>query len=244
MSPYKKVNAVRRGQQAQWLACLVLPALALFSFAQSSAPSSLAAGVPITRELSGGQSHSYQVTLAQGQYLQISVEQRGCDVAVVLRGADGAARAEADFDSGLRGQEILALVTTAACNCQLEVRSKSKTAGRYILKIEALRAATPHDADRVAAYRLQMEARKLQSQGIAEAMQQAVGKYAVALAAWKNLGDQAGQAEALLEIGELHFDLADAKKAFEATNEALALWRTLGRRTEEAWALSNDDFEL
>src|SRR5262245_38954917 len=34
-------------------------------------------GKPIERELAGGQSHAYQITLAAGQYLNVVVEQRG-----------------------------------------------------------------------------------------------------------------------------------------------------------------------
>jgi len=226
-----------------FLAAFTLPVFLFFTSAPSAAQSGdqqlIAADGPITRELSGGQSHRYRLTLAAGQYLQVSVDQRGCDVAVALFGQDGALLAEADFDSGLRGQEILSWITKAACDCKLEIRSKSKTAGRYILKTEALREATPQDADRVAAYRLQMEARKLQSQETTEAMQQAAGKYEAAIAAWKNLGDQAGQATTLLDSGQLYFDLADAKKSFAAWDQSLALWRALGRHTEEARALSN-----
>ncbi|HKQ73924.1 MAG TPA: CHAT domain-containing protein [Blastocatellia bacterium] len=250
MSLYKKVVEARNrfhvSARLQALACLavfVLPTFALFSLAQSAAqsgdPQQFAVGVSITRELSGGQSHSYQAPLAKGQYLQISVDQRGCDVAVSLFGPDGALQAESDFDSDLRGQEILSWVTKAACDCKLEVRSKSKTAGRYVLKIEALREATPQDADRIAAYRSQMEARKLQSQQTAEAMRHAAGKYEAALVAWKNLGDQAGQAATLLDSGAIYFDLADSKKSLAAWTESLALFRATGRRTEEAMALSN-----
>ena len=225
------------------LAALAFPVLMLFSPAQNAAQSGdqrlLTADAPMTRELSSGQAHSYQLTLAAGQYLQVSVDQRGCDVAVALLGPDGALQAEADFDSDLRGQEILSWVTKLACDCKLEIRSKSRTAGRYVLKTEALREATPQDDDRVAAYRLQMGARKLQSQGTAEAMRQAAGQYEAALAAWKILGDQAGQAATLLASGKVYFDLADAKRSFDAWDQSLAFWRALGRRTEEARALSN-----
>jgi CHAT domain-containing protein/tetratricopeptide (TPR) repeat protein len=245
----KKIEAARgyfrAGQRLQllMLAGLALSSLALFSSthsaAQSSAQQQLTSGVPITRELAGGQAHSYQLTLAAGQYLQVSVEQRGCDVSLALLGPDGAVQVEADSDRDLHGEEILAWVTQAACDCKLEIRSKSKTAGRYVLKTDVLRGATPQDADRVAAYRLQMEARKLQSQETAETMRQAASKYEAALAAWKNLGDQAGQAAVLLEAGKLYFDLADAKKSFDAWDQALALWRALGRTTEEGRTLSN-----
>src|SRR5262245_3929002 len=40
---------------------------------------SLEPGKPVERELSGGQSHSYKITLVPGQYLRIEVEQRGID---------------------------------------------------------------------------------------------------------------------------------------------------------------------
>jgi hypothetical protein len=37
---------------------------------------SLELGKPIERELSGGQSHSYNITMISGQYLQVVVDQR------------------------------------------------------------------------------------------------------------------------------------------------------------------------
>ena len=237
-----RLRPVNRWQWLASLATLAFSAFAFFNLAQSAAQSTQELSVndaPVTRELPGGQAHRYSLTLAAGQYLQLAVDQRGCDVAVRLLGSDGAVQAEADFDSGLRGQEILAWVTKVACDCQLEVKSKSKTAGRYVLNLAVLRAAVPQDADRLAAYRLQSEARRSHSQATAEAMKLAVGKYEAALAAWKNLGDGAGQAAVLLEMGSIYFDLADAKKSFDAWDQALALWRALGRRREEAQALSN-----
>src|SRR5215831_16976789 len=45
---------------------------------------SLEPGKPVERELSGGQWHSYKITMVSGQYLHIVVKQRGIDVAVAL----------------------------------------------------------------------------------------------------------------------------------------------------------------
>src|SRR5262245_4701210 len=50
---------------------------------------SLELGKPVERELSGGQSHSYKITMISGQYLQVVVTQRGIDVAVALFTPDG-----------------------------------------------------------------------------------------------------------------------------------------------------------
>ena len=57
-------------------------------------------GTPIERELAGGQSHSYQLTLTADQYLLVVVEQRGIDVVVQLLGPDD--KQIMEFDSEIR----------------------------------------------------------------------------------------------------------------------------------------------
>ncbi len=229
----------------KWLAPYVLAPLLLHGDtralinSQSDEVRQLAPGASVERELGAGQTHSYQITLAAEQYLRITVDQRGLDVAVTLFGPDGRAEAESDYDADTNGQEILSLASRTAGASRLAVSSKSKLAGRYTLKVVELRAATPQDAARSAAYRLLMEARRLQSQKTAEAMKQAAGKFDEALAAWKALGDQDGEAATLASAGQLYFDLADAKKTLDAWTQALAIWRSLGRRGQEAQALSN-----
>jgi len=42
-------------------------------------------GKPIERELSGGESHSYQLNVTTGQYARVVVEQKGIDVVVSVR---------------------------------------------------------------------------------------------------------------------------------------------------------------
>src|SRR4030095_6185657 len=50
---------------------------------------SLEPGKPVERELSGGQSHFYKIAMTSGQYLRITVGQRGIDVLVALFTPDG-----------------------------------------------------------------------------------------------------------------------------------------------------------
>jgi len=57
---------------------------------------SLEPGKPIERELSGGQSHYYKITLISGQYLQVVVDQRGIDVAATIFTPDGKKISEVD----------------------------------------------------------------------------------------------------------------------------------------------------
>src|SRR5262252_7254758 len=68
---------------------------------------SLEPGKPVERELSGGQSHSYKITLISGQYLHIVVEQRGIDVAVALFTPDGKKIGEVDSEQLIEGSETV-----------------------------------------------------------------------------------------------------------------------------------------
>ena len=231
-----------------WFACVVVFVLGTTAFSalpgaivqqSSGAVGALTLGTFSERELAGGQTDGYQISLAAGQYLQISVEQRSSNVAVTLLGPDGKALAEADYDDDIHGQEMLSLVATAACHCQLQVRSKMKTPGRYLLKVEALREATSQDPDRVIAWRLRMEGKKLSSMETAEGRRGGMEKYEAALSAWKALGDRVGEATTLCDLGDLYYILSNPQKAFEAYNQALALWRAEGRRLEEGQTLSS-----
>src|SRR5215475_2186773 len=84
---------------------------------------SLEPGKPIERELSGGQSHFYKITLLSGQYLQIVVEQRGIDVAVTLLAPDGKKISEVDSENVIEGSETVSAIAEATGEYMIEVRS-------------------------------------------------------------------------------------------------------------------------
>ena len=93
--------------------------------AQSAQESdSLEPGKPIERELSGGQSHSYKITMISGQYLQIVVSQRGIDVAVALFTPDGKKISEVDSEHLIEGSETVSAIAEAPGAYLIEVRSR------------------------------------------------------------------------------------------------------------------------
>jgi len=104
-------------------------------------------GKPVERELAGGQSHSYQITLARSQCLSVIVEQRGIDVVARLMGPDGKQIAEFDFEIRKQGQEAVSRVAEVAGSYRLNVQAKEKgtPAGRYAIRVVELRAATEKD---------------------------------------------------------------------------------------------------
>src|SRR5687767_14507542 len=67
----------------------------------------LAVGMPVERELTGGEVHVYRLDVMAGQYVHVTIDQRGIDVVVVLRGPDGVPVMEMDGLRSARGVEEL-----------------------------------------------------------------------------------------------------------------------------------------
>ncbi len=124
-------------------------------------------GKPIERELAGGQSHSYQITLAAGQYLNVMVEQRGIDVVVVLFGPDGKRIAEFDREPRSQGQETVSQIADVLGSYRLEVKPSQKVAvaGRYEIRVGELRAATDQDRTLQEARNVSVESSRLSRGG-------------------------------------------------------------------------------
>ena len=60
---------------------------------------------PVEREVKGGESHSYSVSLSSGQFLHALVEQKGMDVEVTVYGPDGRQLSASDSPNDLWGPE-------------------------------------------------------------------------------------------------------------------------------------------
>src|ERR1044072_7149287 len=82
-----------------------------FARPDEAAPPALA---PVERELKGGESHAYSISLAAGHFLHALVEQKGIDVEVILSGPDGRQLSVADSPNDLWGPEPITLIAEAA----------------------------------------------------------------------------------------------------------------------------------
>ncbi|HZT57799.1 MAG TPA: tetratricopeptide repeat protein, partial [Pyrinomonadaceae bacterium] len=123
------------------------------------ADTALAPGRAVEREISGGQTHAYRITLASGQYASVVIRQLGVDVVVRLFAPDDKLVNEADGDSRPRGQEVLEFVAPASGAYRIAVAPKYKSLppGRYEIRVAELRDAT--DKDRLAQRRREQIAR-------------------------------------------------------------------------------------
>ena len=126
---------------------------------------SLELGAPIEREIKGGESHSYKITVAADEYLQVIVEQRGINMVLTLFGPDGKNLSE--VNSSKAAQESLPFVAERAGDYRLEVRpvEKDATTARYEAKLVALRAPTTDDRSLAEALRLFSKALGLANEG-------------------------------------------------------------------------------
>jgi CHAT domain-containing protein/Tfp pilus assembly protein PilF len=200
---------------------------------------SLESGKPIERELSGGQSHSYKITMISGQYLQVVVEQRGIDVAVALFTPDGKKVIEEDSEHVVEGSETVSAIAEFTGAHTIEVRSPEKAAqtGRYVIKAEELRTATDEDKYQVAGGSVFREAERLRN-GTLEDKRKSIEKYQEALGLYRRAGDRSKEATTLTNIGAVYWSLGETQKSLEKHSEALPLRREVGDRRGEAQTLN------
>lgn len=201
-------------------------------------------GKPISRELSGGEVHSYKIILTAGQYLRVAVDQRGINLIVTLYDANGKRIAELDSSVGLYGVENLSLISEAAGSYRLEIRSKQKAAptGRYEVRVVERRTVMPQDAIHIAAERAFAEATLIADQGTGESRLKAIDKYKEAVALWQSIkrtGAESQVALTLNAIGENYRELGDTNKALDYYTQALPIFRTAGDHAGEAATLNN-----
>jgi CHAT domain-containing protein/Tfp pilus assembly protein PilF len=201
---------------------------------------SLEPGKPVERELSSGQSHLYKIAITSGQYLQVTVNQQGIDAMVALFTPDGKKIGEADNEKATVRSETISAIAEETGPYRIEVRSAAKTvgAGRYEIKIEALKMATAEDKHHVAAESIFREAKQLEN-GPAEDKRKSVEKYQTALQLFREASDQRRIAESFNSIGRIHISLGERQKANENFNQALMIFQEAGDQRGEAKALNN-----
>jgi CHAT domain-containing protein len=209
--------------------CLIL-LLFLHTAGAQSNPTTLELGKPIDRELSGGQTHSYAVALAAGQYAKAVVVQQGIDVVAVFRGPDGQKLVTLDTPSGDLGPEPVSVLAEVAGTYLLEVTSLDNDAskGHYQLKLEELRTATTQDKSRITAQKAFTEAKPLRNQRTRDSYRKAIQKYQESLEVWRAVNDVQMKAYTLNEMGLIYGDIGEYQKGLDAYTEAHTLYTQLG----------------
>ena len=202
---------------------------------------SLELGKLITRELKGGQSHSYEVSLAAGQYAYVGVDQKGIDVVVKLFAPDGKLITEVDNPNGSQGLEPVHITAEATGIYRLEVSSfdADPAPGRYEAKLIEIRPATEQDRIRFAARRVFDEAEKLRRQGTTDSLAAAIKKFEESLLLYHRIGDLSEQFTINIGIGNSYWDRRELPEALERFDRARQMGKMLGDKFRQGRALEN-----
>jgi CHAT domain-containing protein/Tfp pilus assembly protein PilF len=198
-------------------------------------------GKPVTRELTGSQTHSYQIPLSSGQYVYVAVDQQGIDVVVSLLGPDGKPLVEVDSPNGAQGPENVFTIAETSGTYRLVVQSLEKNAapGRYEVKVVELRTATEQDKNLLAATRTFTQAESLRAQGTAQSVRLSIKKYEESLPLWRAAGKRNAETATLLKIGEVYLSLGEPQQAEDKFTQALSLWQATKDQRSEAATLVN-----
>src|ERR1700704_997242 len=70
-------------------------------------------GNPVEREIAGGESHTYQISLTPGQFVRFRLDQRAIDASLILTAPDGKKLIEMNLN-GVGEEESLSLEAAAA----------------------------------------------------------------------------------------------------------------------------------
>jgi CHAT domain-containing protein/Tfp pilus assembly protein PilF len=203
---------------------------------QSQNPAALPILSDLERELAGGETHQYRVTLTTGQFLYALVEQKGIDLVVGLFDPTGKQIALADSPNDQWGTEPVLVVARVAGDYRVEVGSPNRKvpSGHYAIKIIASRPATPVDESHALAETRFEEGRNLRSQQKADSQRAALEKYKEALPLFETAGDTYREALTFLSIGITFARLNEFRVALDNFSNALLLARTAGDRKLEA----------
>jgi CHAT domain-containing protein/Tfp pilus assembly protein PilF len=204
-------SGARSSQQQQFTELQSAPEVVLLELGKS-----------IEREISGGKSQIYQVSLTQGQYAKVAVEQRGVDIVARVLTADGHLIAAVDSERTRQGEEKIELVADAGRSYKIEIVPSLPTAdaGTYAIRLIENREATSDE-------KLLYEARKhyYESLRLNEASQndKAIELASRALATReKILGTgHTDVATSLLALGASYWSKGDYTRAEDALQRAL-----------------------
>jgi CHAT domain-containing protein/tetratricopeptide (TPR) repeat protein len=198
-------------------------------------------GFPIERKLGAGESQTYEITLAAGQYLQFLVDQRGISVEVIVIRPSGERLVELEDPIGTQGPRRVSVLadTSGTYRIQLNGAKDETLSGLYELRIEELRDGIEKDKERMAAQAAAAEGETLFEQDTAESLRGAIAKYTEARNAWRALGDSTREAVALHAAALATDFLGDRRQGLELYAQELQLWRAIGDPRGEALALVN-----
>jgi len=196
-------------------------------------------GRRLDRRLAGEQAHSFLLSVAAGQFVRVTAEQRGMDLVLALYDWNGKKLVETNRLNGSYGPEELLWVAETEAELRIEARALDEKApeGNYQIRLAEQRAAEPMDQKRLAAQQAVSEGLQLIEQFKREAHHEAVKQFEEAERLWREAGSTHNVAFTQMFLGMTWAGLDEKEKAGEVWRKALAFWEKAGNRHEQAIVL-------
>jgi len=200
----------------------------------------LTAGKQLEREIKGGETQEFVVSLKQRDFLRVDVEQKGIDIAVTLLAPDGKNLLTIDSPNDQYGPELVVWEAAVSGDHRLQVRAPNTKAptGGYEIKVLALGTASPADLNLIMAARAFETGQTLRSQRTAPSRIAAIMNYEQALTFFLAAGNLYWQALTLNTIGSTYAQSSEFPKALNAFGRALPLFQAAGDKRREAGTLN------
>lgn len=202
---------------------------------QSEDVRTLASGAPVEREISGGQTHSYLITLNAGEYLRVVISSRSIGLNPELFAPNNPIATGIYGIHSMMGSRTVSLIAAVAGNHKLTIRPVGNNAktGRYEVKIETLRPATEPDKIRLDAERAEWSGSRKKDL-TPEKWREAIADFQEALTLWQKADDHNGQLRMLTRLGSEHTLIGEHQIALNYFKDAIHIAQTLGDRYQEA----------
>jgi len=216
-----------------------------YSSQQSDDPRILAPGVPVEREISGGQSHIWQIFLSSGDYLRLSVDSKRVNIEAELY-APRQSRQSGDkpllsaVDGNVltshQGVIVFSYVAESSGSYSLEILASNKESEpkQYTVKIEEQRPAAPQDKIRVLAERAEMEGVRTRDSITMEERRRTIAHYERSLSLWRELSDRKSELRLLQRLINQYNQLGDLQIALSYAGKGIEIAQALDERYQEA----------
>lgn len=200
---------------------------------------------PVEREISGATKHIYKLSLAVGQFVQATVQQKGTNAIVLLHDSTG--KVLQDFVDPVyenRTRKVLFIAQSDGdYYLDVRLRQKNSPSGRYLLTLEVVRPATELDQIRVRAAHITEDANRTLRRSYAinsEEAQKIAEKLEEALKLWHRLDESLEIGKIFISLGTMNQRAGNYTKALEFFEKALPHFpETPEGEWERATALNN-----
>ncbi len=236
--PVFAASPLRKASVNHWRHVVIAAGLLTTAAARAQDARELIPGVSSTVDLSSGQVHTYQLQLARGDFLDLTIEQQGIDVAATLRGPDGRDILILDaMDDEFRPESVVAIAESPGTYVlMMRPAATGNVQGRYVIRLEPPRPASASDEMRVEAERAFARGRQRRDVNQADTWPAALTEFDAARERFQQLGDRAGEMKTLIEIAVTENYMSRAEAA-APVQQAERLARELDDRPALARAL-------